>query len=221
MWSLVFGPHVATLPNLHKTSPLEREIETSLLCYSGSRKGKSVYLVVGSPWWLSSLTCSISWPSFSHSSDMFPSASISKHVALSSQECHTFFFFLNLLEREWKQKWDMSGSAILSGVEGYCTCPSWLRKESCPQKFCGGEVLTPLMLPPFPLSHVPRNLARSYSTSVPLGHWRVTWLHWRGVDQHTGAFYKPLEKKMKLFHFGLLNIMEWFFFFLNRGNNYI
>lgn len=93
MWSLVFGPHVATLPNLYKTSPLEREIETSLLCYSGSRKGKSVYLVVGYPWWLSSLTCSTSWPSFSHSSDMFPSASISKHVALSSQECHTFFFF--------------------------------------------------------------------------------------------------------------------------------
>lgn len=121
MWSLVFGPHVATLPNLHKTSPLEREIETSLLCYSGSRKGKSVYLVVGSPWWLSSLTCSISWPSFSHSSDMFPSASISKHVALSSQECHTFFFSSTF----WKGNGSRSGTcqALLSSLGWKATVP--------------------------------------------------------------------------------------------------
>lgn len=39
--------------------------------------------------------------------EMFPSTSVSKHVVLSSQACRFDFFIFNLLEREWRQKWDL------------------------------------------------------------------------------------------------------------------
>lgn len=106
---------------------------------------KEVYLpVVGSPQWLSSPTCSKSWQSFS--SKLFPSTSISKYVALSSQACR-----LPLLHPHsppqifWKGNESRGGTSralpsCALGVECCCTCPFWLREvSSCPQRSVGRD----------------------------------------------------------------------------------
>lgn len=171
--SWVTGPPAAKIPN-PEVQPIGRDAEMDLLCHQGCRSRKSIYLVVGYPWWLASPTCSQSWQSFSYSWNV-PSTSISKHVALSfTGICLGFFFFplvpSSLLEREWKQKWDMQGPATFGPGCRLLLRLSLLLAQGrvfLPSISPWGEGLKPLMLPPFHLGHMPRNLAWSLCDREP------------------------------------------------------
>ena len=79
-----------------------------------------------------------------------------------SQAFGVFLVPSYLLEREWKQKWDMQGSAIFGPGCRLLPHLSLLLAQGCvflPSLSPWGEGLKPLMLPPFHLGHVPRNLA--------------------------------------------------------------
>ena len=113
--SWVTGPPAAKIPN-PEVQPIGRDAEMDLLCHQDCRSRKSAYFVVGYPWWLASPTCSQSWQSFSYSWNAPPVFLNMLHFASQAFVLAFFFFFFlvpsSLLEREWKQKWDMQGPAI-------------------------------------------------------------------------------------------------------------
>ena len=162
--SWVTGPPAAKIPN-PEVQPIGRDAEMDFLCHQGCRSRKSIYLVVGYPWWLASPTCSQSWQSFSYSWNA-PSTSISKHVALSfTGICFGFFFFFF-----WCPPVSWKGNGSRSGTCRALLRLSLLLAQGCvflPSISPWGEGLKPLMLPPFHLGHVPRNLVWSLCDREP------------------------------------------------------
>lgn len=148
---VVINPCVAKMPN-----PAVQSIgKTSWI-------SKYVYLMLGSPWQLSSIVSLYQY--CKHMLHFFH-----RHIGFDSTPSPPP---PHLLEREWKQKWDTEGSKVLCSGCGILLHLSLLLAQGSVflPTFLWGKVFNPLILLSFCLGHVPRIPGWSFYNSELLGH---------------------------------------------------
>lgn len=153
----------------------------------GSKEGRSVYFVVGSPWWLSSPHWRVQLVKlFFQAVSLLPVFLNMLHFL--PRHIHCPYPYLPLTPSSGKGSRSgtlkRKGPAILCSGCGRLLHLSLLAQGSTllPTAFLCREVFNHLMLPTFCLDHVHR-IWPDLSVVVNLGHWRVTWLHWTQEEE--------------------------------------